>query len=75
MTEQEILSAIPEQIKQMYSIKIDKQTLYIHQPTFISINCIDINSILENTITVSIGSEKASIGLWKNSLIMHTTIF
>lgn len=69
------LEIIPESIRKIYSLEIDKGIFYIHNPFCVAFDIDENLTIVENGNVFEISSEKFCIRIWKEALITHTYIF
>ena len=69
------LDKIPNKIKKMYAIKISKDHLLIHAPSYINLHYDKKFNIEIDEFTTTIKNNLVSVTLWDDVFVMHTTIF
>ena len=69
------LTLIPKQIKKDYGIKKYKEGLDVNSPSYVNIDFDDRFEIRDNGVTVGIKNRKCIVNLWKDTKMMHVTIY
>jgi len=70
---EELFNSIPQEVRDMYEMKISKNGIFISNPAYININ--NVTKVCSNDVTWDIISGKANLTLWKRIKIVHLTIF
>lgn len=72
-TTQKMFFEIPLEIREKYNMSTKETHISIHSPAYINI---ENPTLLEvNEITIRIYSKKIITTLWRENIIMHTTVF
>ena len=70
---EELFNSIPQEVRDMYEMKIYKNGISISNPAFIHID--NVTEVYSNGVTWNIVSDKANLTLWIRTKIVHLTIF
>jgi len=69
------LTLLPKKIKEMYRISRDENGINVHSPSYINIPFDERFNVETNVVTSTIQNSKVSVALWKNTFLMHVTVF
>ena len=70
-----LLEELPKEIVEMYRIRVDGDSLEIHQPSYICITKLDKVKLESDPVSIHLFSDVALITLWKGVPLTHTVIF
>jgi len=69
------LTLIPKQVKKDYGIKKYKEGLDVNSPSYVNIDFDERFNVKKTPCTISIQNSKCIVNLFRNTKMMHVTIY